>query len=223
MRWAMVWGVAWTVTVSPLVGQGIEGGRAGPRAELERSYEVQLARSAAPDDVSRDARVLAWNGERFVEARGGTNGVTCYVSRSWPESLEPHCFDEEGSRTILPMHLKRVEMQHQGFDAPAIDAEIAQGLADGTYRLPTRPVMSYMMSAAQKLINDQGQPAGSWKPHLMIYFPYLTEAALGLGTVPSTEAAMVVDPGTPFSNIMIVVEDFVAGPAGTQGGDAHER
>lgn len=44
----------------------------------------------------------------------------------------------------------------------------------------------------------------------MIYYPYLTSEALGLGPAPSTEAAVIVDPGTPFSNMMIVVEDFVA-------------
>ena len=69
-----------------------------------------------------------------------------------------------------------------------------------------------MMSAGQELISDTGQPAGAWESHLMIYYPYLTQEALGLGSVPSTEAAVVVDPGTPFSNVMIVLKRHVEVP-----------
>lgn len=43
----------------------------------------------------------------------------------------------------------------------------------------------------------------------MIYFPYLTEEGIGLSGPPSSEAAMIVDPGTPLSNILILVDDFV--------------
>ena len=194
--------------------QSSSSGRAGPRAVLERGHEIALALSAAPTEVSAHATVLAWNGHDFEVARDGSNGVTCYVGRSWPESIEPHCFDEEGSKTILPIHLRQIELQHEGRTAEEIDAEIAEGLRSGRFRLPARPVMSYMMSSEQQLISDDGDPVGAWQPHLMIYCPYLTEAGLGLGAAPSTEAAVVVDPGTPLSNIMILVRSF----AGTGGG-----
>ncbi|MEE2899199.1 MAG: hypothetical protein VX815_12120 [Gemmatimonadota bacterium] len=39
---------------------------------------------------------------------------------------------------------------------------IAEGLRRGEFRLPSRPVMSYMMSAAQELISDEGEAAGAW-------------------------------------------------------------
>ena len=86
---------------------------------------------------------------------------------------------------------------------------IAEGLRTGEFRLPPRPAMSYMMSAVQELISDEGQSAGARRPHLMIYFPYLTEEGIGLSGPPSSEAAMIVDPGTPLSNILILVDDFV--------------
>lgn len=189
--------------------QGIETGQAGPRAVLDRQEEIALALSAAPSDVSTGARVLVWNGDGFDTARAGSTGVTCYVARSWPDSLEPHCFDEEGSATILPIHMRQMELWHAGKSKEAIDAEIAEGLRSGHFRLPSRPAMSYMMSEGQELIGDDGSPAGNWEPHLMIYFPWMTQEGLGLGDVPSIDAAMVVDPGTPFSNIMIVVSDHV--------------
>jgi hypothetical protein len=199
-------GLGWA---GPASAQSLEAGRAGPRAVLDRDREVALARSAAPADVSGDATVLVWNGSEFETAVEGSNGVTCYVSRSWPESLEPHCFDEEGSRTILPIHLLQVRMQHEGAEPEEIQAAVAEGLRSGELRLPTRPAMSYMMSAGQRLISDDGRPVGAWQPHLMIYYPYLTEEGLGLGPVPSLDAAVVEDPGTPFSNIIVVLKEFV--------------
>jgi hypothetical protein len=207
-------------TAASLVAQGAESGRPGPRPVIDRDREIALALSAAPAAVTDYATALVWNGTTFETARAGSNGVTCYVSRSWPASLEPHCFDEEGSGTILPMHLREVELWHQGRSRAEIDAVIAEGLRSGEFRLPTRPVMSYMMSAEQSLIGDDGTPVGAWMPHLMIYYPYLTADAMGLGADPSTEAAVVVDPGTPFSNVMIVVRDFVpVRPADRGGGD----
>jgi hypothetical protein len=68
--------------------------------------------------------------------------------------------------------------------------------------------MSYMMSSEQVLYDDEGKHVGKWKPHLMIYYPHLTSADLGLAGLPSTQAALVVDEGKAMSNIMIVVEEF---------------
>lgn len=40
--------------------------------------------------------------------------VTRGGARSHPGSLEPHCFDREGSDTILPMQLRWAEMGYAG-------------------------------------------------------------------------------------------------------------
>jgi hypothetical protein len=183
-------------------------GRAGPRALLPREREIALARSAAPPAVSREATVMVLTERGFEVALRGTNGVTCVVNRSHPQSLEPHCFDAEGSATILPMELRRTELLREGRSTEEIDREIAAGLLKGTYRLPRRPAMSYMMSRDQVLYNDEGRHVGRWQPHLMIYYPHLSSADLGLGGDPSTAAAMVVDEKRALSNIMIVVKDF---------------
>lgn len=209
MVMACVGAVAALAVAQPGAGQSREAGSAGPRSVLPRDREIALARSAAPAAVSAEATVLAWNGHDFEVAVEGINGVTCYVGRSRVESVEPHCFDEEGARTILPIHLLETRMLHEGRSPEEIDAAVAEGLRSGALRLPKRPAMSYMMSAGQQLISDDGRPVGAWESHLMIYYPYLTQEDLGLGAVPSTEAAIVVDPGTPFSNIMIVLKAHV--------------
>jgi hypothetical protein len=176
---------------------------------IDEAREIALARSAAPDAVSAEATVLVLRRGGYAVAVEGTNGVTCYVSRSRPESLEPHCFDQEGSETILAMQLRRAELREQAKSREDIEQTLARELADGTFRLPSRPAMSYMMSGGQVLYNEEGQHVGKWRPHLMIYVPFITSEQLGLYGAPSTEAAIVVDSGKPTANIMVVVESFV--------------
>jgi len=193
----------------PLAAQSAAAGRTGPRIMLPREREIALARSAAPREVSGDATVMILTERGFEVAETGRNGVTCVVNRSQPESLEPHCFDAEGSATVLPIELRRTELLREGKGLAEIDREIGQGLVAGKYRLPRRPAMSYMMSSGQVLYDDDGTRVGKWQPHLMIFYPNLTPADLGLGAEPSPRAAVVVDPGQPLSNIMVVVKDFV--------------
>lgn len=176
---------------------------------LDEAWEIALARSAAPAQVTDDATVLVLQRGGYVVAVEGTNGVTCYLSRSRPESLEPHCFDAEGSATILAMALRRAELRELGKTKAEADADIAEGLAAGRFRLPTRPAMSYMMSSGQVLFDDDGTRVGNWRPHLMIYVPYITSADIGVSGPPSLAAPIVVDAGKPTANIMVVVAEFV--------------
>ncbi|HYC31663.1 MAG TPA: hypothetical protein VEB59_05195 [Gemmatimonadales bacterium] len=197
------------LTASPLAAQSAAAGRTGPRIMLPRAREIALARSAAPADVSKDAGVMVLTERGFEVAVTGTNGVTCVVNRSHPRSLEPHCFDAEGSATVLPIELRRTELLREGRTAAEIDREIGEGLLSGKYRLPRRPAMSYMMSSGQILYDDEGKHVGRWHPHIMIFYPNLTASDLGLGTTPSTDAAVLVDPGKPLSNVMVLVQKFV--------------
>jgi hypothetical protein len=200
-----------TVGGGQVMAQSVAAGRTGPRTLLPREREIALARTAAPAAVSQDATVMVLTERGFEVAVKGTSGVTCVVNRSHPLSLEPHCFDAEASATVLPMELRRTELLREGKSNEEIDREIAAGLLSGKYRLPRRPAMSYMMSSEQVLYNDEGQKVGKWEPHLMIFYPHLTSADLGLGGTPSTQAALVVDEGKAVSNIMILVKEF-AGP-----------
>lgn len=195
--------------VTSLAAQGDGAGRPGPRIVLPRATEIALARSAAPPGVSARATVLVLTDTGYAVGENGTNGVTCLVDRSQPRSLEPHCFDSEAAATVLPIHIRQTELLREGKSMKEVDEEIAQGLLSGHFRLPRRPAMTYMMSAGQVLYDDDGKLVGRWKPHLMIFVPYLTAVDLGLSGPPSTSAAMVVDEGKPLANIVVVVNDFV--------------
>jgi len=183
-------------------------GDPGPREILDRAYEIALARSAAPPAVSAGATVLVLGERGYVVAEEGTSDVTCHVSRDFAESLEPLCFDAEGSRTILPIYLRRAELRARGISPAEIEADIADGLRTGRFRLPTRPAIGYMMSAEQVLFAPDGRNVGAWRPHVMIYYPYLEGTDLGLGDPPSLPVVMS-DEGQATSALIVAVPDFV--------------
>lgn len=208
-RFLIACAVAAAAPLTAVTAQGVDnGGESGRRPLLPRAEEIALARSAAPAVVSDSATIYVLGETEYEVAVRGSTGAACHVSRDWVKSIEPHCFDPEGAATILPMHLLRVALLHRGVTKAEADRAVADSIATGRFRLPRRPAMSYMMSAEQKLIAPNGSPAGAWRPHLMIYYPYLTVA--DMGSAAENPTATVVDPGKPTANVMIVVKDFVA-------------
>jgi hypothetical protein len=198
-----------TAVIEPAAAQQSGAGRPGPRPLLPRDREIALARSAAPASVTAGARIYVFTDSGFVVAERGTSDVACMVNRSWPDSLEPECFDPEAAATIMPMEMRRTVLLHRGRSSEQVERDIADGLAAGTFRSPSRLAVQYMMSAAQRLISDEGKPVGAWRPHVMIFYPYLTNAQVGHQGEPDLSAGMVVDPGRPTANLMVVVPAFV--------------
>src|SRR3984885_284681 len=49
----------------------------------DRSAEIALARSAAPDSISRDAKVLVLGPHGYETAVEGKKGFVCAVERGW--------------------------------------------------------------------------------------------------------------------------------------------
>src|SRR5215475_14788799 len=49
----------------------------------DRNSEIKLARSAAPESISRDAKVLVLGRRGWETASQGKNGFVCMVQRSW--------------------------------------------------------------------------------------------------------------------------------------------
>src|SRR5271165_2128614 len=87
----------------------------------DRNAEIALARSAAPDSISHDARVLVLGPHGYETAVEGKNGFVCAVERAWmapfdnaefwnPKIRGPLCFNPPAARSILPMTYKRTEM-----------------------------------------------------------------------------------------------------------------
>src|SRR5882762_3927178 len=155
----------------------------------DRNAEIALARSAAPDSISRDAKVLVLGPHGYETAVEGKNGFVCVVERGWmgpfdgelsanfwnPKIRGPVCFNPPAARSILPMTYKRTEMVLAGQSK----AQIIEGMkAFVKQKLPPLEpgAMSYMMSKEQYL-TDAGQH--NWIAHLMIYSPLMDSAVWG--------------------------------------------
>src|SRR5208282_941332 len=86
---------------------------------MDRDAEIALARTAAPDSVSRDAEVLILGRHGFESAATGKNGFVCVVERSWTSTADPDfwnpkvrtpiCYNAPGARSLLLRNKKRTE------------------------------------------------------------------------------------------------------------------
>ena len=156
---------------------------------MDRNAEIAMARSAAPEAISRDAEVLVLGRHGYETAVKGKNGFVCVVERGWmgpfdgelavnfwnPKLRGPICFNPPAARSILPMTYKRTEMVLAGQS----QAQIIQGIKTFIKQKlpPLAPgAMSYMMSK-QQYLTDDGQH--NWMAHLMFYTPLMDGAVWG--------------------------------------------
>ena len=55
---------------------------------MTRDAEIALARSAAPESISRDAEVMVLGQHGYETAVKGKNGFVCLVERSWTAGID---------------------------------------------------------------------------------------------------------------------------------------
>jgi len=193
----------------------------------DRNAEIALARSAAPESISRDAEVMVLGRHGYETAVKGKNGFVCLVERAWmspfdfpgfwnPKMRGPLCFNPPAARSILPLTLKRTDLVLAGLSK----AQIIDGIKAFQNKdlLALEPGgMTYMMSR-QGYLNDS---AGHWVPHLKFYVP-LTDAMTWGAGVPGSP--VLLNPQfngapEPVTEFMIPVPEWSDGaPAPT---DAH--
>jgi hypothetical protein len=205
-----IWMVA--VAMACCCGMGASPARAAQSrfdASVPRARQIQLATSAAPAEISRAATVYILGARGFERARVGSNGFTCLVDRAVVAgvgmSLEPKCFDAEGTRALLPVSLRTEALRAQGKTEPQIDADIVAGYATGRFHAPRKPGLIYMMSPYNVLARgpnntDFGHVAG----HLMFYAPYMTLADLGYKAPVRGMLPILADPGKPYTMMIVV-------------------
>lgn len=175
---------------------------------ISEPEEIALARSAAPAAVSAGATVWVLRDGAYEVGVKGENGNHCFVARSQPLSLEPICYDAEAASTIMLWEFEYFRLRTAGSSDEQREAALAQALGTGEIPLPGRPAMSYMMSSGQRLYDpESGHSAGNWKPHVMLYIPYLTPEAIGLPA--GLPRIQVARPGTPMAHLVVVVPEFV--------------
>ena len=153
----------------------------------DRNEEIKLARSAAPDYISRDAEVLVLERHGYETAIPGKNGFVCMVERSWtggidspdfwnPKLRGPICLNALAARSYLPRTIRKTEMVIAGRTKTQIFDAIATAIDKNELPAPEPGAMSYMLSKQGYLGDDAGGP---WLPHLMFFTPKTDSKAWG--------------------------------------------
>jgi hypothetical protein len=143
---------------------------------MEKDAEIQLARIAAPDSISRDATILVLGRQGYETAVEGENGFVCMVGRGWmgmfdwPEFWSPKvraadCMNPQAARSILPIVYLRTRMVMAGRSKKEIVSAVKAAFEKKELPSLESGAMSYMMSKSAYL-TDEGDHN---LPHLMFY------------------------------------------------------
>ncbi|MGC2636656.1 MAG: hypothetical protein WA294_05735 [Acidobacteriaceae bacterium] len=143
---------------------------------MEKNAEVQLARSAAPDSISRDATILVLGRQGYETAVDGRNGFVCMVGRAWagmfdwPEFWNPKvraadCLNPQAARSIVPILELRARMVMAGRSKAEMVLAVQAAFAKKQLPSLESGAMDYMMSKSSYL-TDQGSHD---LPHVMFY------------------------------------------------------
>ena len=152
----------------------------------DQNTEIALARSAAPEAISRDAKIMVLGRHGYETAVDGKNGFVCVVERAWmspfdspgfwnPKLRGVVCFNPPAARSILPITLMRTEMALAGQTRDQIMEGTKKAFENGKLP-PLEPgAMAYMMSKGAYLTDADDHNVA----HLMFYMSSLGGAVWG--------------------------------------------
>ncbi len=151
---------------------------------MTRDAEVALARSAAPDAISRDATILALGRLGYETAIKGKNTFLCMVERSWtapiddpdfwnPRLRAPICLNAAAAHSYLPRTIKKTELILAGRTKAQMIEAIVTAIDKKELPEMESGAMCYMLSKQGYLSSRDGH----WHPHLMFFFSSTDPAA----------------------------------------------
>ena len=176
----------------------------------DRDVEIAMARSAAPESISRDAEVMVLGRDGYETTNKGKNGFVCVVQRSWiapfddpefwnPKRRGPNCLNPAAVRSVLPQYLRRTEWALAGMGKEEMSEETRAAVASGGFAAPEPDSLSFMLSK-QGYLGDEA--AGPWLPHLMFFLPHGTATAWGAGLDGSP---ILAAEGRPFELTVVLI------------------
>lgn len=151
----------------------------------DQGAEIALARSAAPESISRDADVMVLGRHGFETVEKGKNGFVCIVERSWtaaadadfwnPKVRTPICYNAAAAHSILQRNIKRTDLILAGRTQAQTDEAIVAAVEKKELPAMEPGAMCYMMSKQ----GYGGDSVEHWHPHLMFYFSQIGLASWG--------------------------------------------
>ncbi|MBA3915747.1 MAG: hypothetical protein H0X25_18215 [Acidobacteriales bacterium] len=165
---------------------------------MDRTAEIALARTAAPESISRDAAVMVLGRRGFETANEGKNGFVCIVERGWTAAAEPDfwnpkvrvpiCDNAAAARSYLLRSLKTTELVLAGRTKTQIEEDIVAAVQKKELPAMEPGAMCYMMSKE----GYGGDAAPHWPSHVMFFFSGVASASWG-ANVPGSPVMAVSD------------------------------
>jgi hypothetical protein len=182
----------------------------------DKDAEVALARSAAPDSISRDAGVLVLGRHGFETAVKGKNGFVCIVGRGWTSAADPDywnpkvrvpmCVNAAAARSYLLRITKITELGLAGRTPAQVDEVMAAAIAKKEFP-PMKPgAMCYMMSKQ----GYGGDSAPHWPSHLMFFYSDIDPAVWG-ANLPGSPVVAIADPMEHLTQFVIATQKWSDG------------
>jgi hypothetical protein len=195
---------------------------------MDRTAEIALARSAAPESISRDAEVLVLGRHGFETAVKGKNGFVCIVERSWTSTADPDfwnpkvrtpiCWNAPAARSVLLRNLKRTELILAGRTQALTDEIIAAAVDKKELPAMEHGALCYMMSKQ----GYGGDSVEHWPPHLMFYFSQ-TDAGTWGANLPGSPIIAVSDTREHATTFVIAVQRWSDGTEGQLVTKSHDH
>jgi hypothetical protein len=184
-----------------------------------RDAEIVLARTAAPESISRDAEVLVLGRNGYETAVKGKNGFVCIVQRSWtagiddpdfwnPKLRAPICFNPSAARTYLPLIIRKTNLILAGQSKAQMVENIKAALDKNELPALEPGAMCYMLSREGYLSDRDGH----WHPHLMFFVP-ATDAATWGADLPGSPILAAADPLDRLTVFLVPVVKWSDGTA----------
>ena len=165
--------------------------------KMPHDLEVRFASSALPKPLRAGASVYVLDpATGYVLDRKGTNAQSCFVARTtWDKEdyaddfYQAYCFDPVGMKNQGTVLFDVAELRAKGTSPAETKKIITRRFADGTYKAPDRPGVSYMVAPLMRFYVSF-DPSRKEKhtmamPHVMYYAPNLSNADFGGVQAPS--------------------------------------
>ncbi len=182
----------------------------------DQAAEIVLARTAAPESISRDAEVLVLGRHGFETAVKGKNGFVCIVGRSWTSAADadfwdprvrvPMCMNAAAARSYLLRIAKIAELALAGHTLAQVNEAIAAALA----RKELPPMESGAMCFMMGKQGFGGDTLPHWPSHLMFFYTD-TDPAIWGANLPGSPVMGISDPVEHLTQFVIPVERWSDG------------
>ena len=183
---------------------------------MDRNPEIALARSAAPESISRDASVLVLGRHGFETAVQGENGFVCIVGRSWtsttdaefwnPKVRVPMCVNAAAAHSYLLRITRITDLALAGKTLAQVNEAMAAAVANKELPRMEPGAMCYMMGKE----GYGGDSVPHWPSHLMFFYSDMDPKGWG-ANLPGSPVVAVQDPEEQLTQFVIPVQHWSDG------------